>query len=424
MLLRLKVKNFRSIKDEVVLDLQATSDKTMKVRAVFELGGVSLLKSAAIYGANASGKSNVLKAFAVFRTMILESLLRSNLTMNLPGEHFKLGEETEDAPSSFEMTFLLNGEVFIYGFETNKKKIGAEWLRQEKGKKSLFERKGQEIESNKNYFQEASAILKKQTSERTLFLTVLASNNGDISKQMVQFVQKTNFIAGTERGNTLDYSFGQFLSNPVMAEKIKDFIVKADFGVVDIKASEKMVSAKQVQNIPDRFKELLFKEDSKIAERNLVFLHKKFIEDKEIAGGMSLDFFTEESEGTQQMFALAAPVIDTLDNGKVLFIDEIDSSLHPLLCQYLVSIFNSTEKNPHNAQLIFTTHDVSLLNEVFLRRDQIYFTNKNEKGATELFSLMDISERKGVDFAKRYLEGRYDALPYIADFEDLKFSKE
>ena len=123
------------------------------------------------------------------------------------------------------------------------------------------------------------------------------------------------------------------------------------------------------------------------------------------------------------MFALSAPIIDTLEKGSVLFIDEIDASLHPILCQYLISIFNSKEKNPNNAQLIFTTHDISLLDENLLRRDQIYFTDKDKKGATDLFSLADISERKGVNFAKRYLEGRYNALPYVSDFEDLKFSK-
>lgn len=208
-----------------------------------------------------------------------------------------------------------------------------------------------------------------------------------------------------------------------MTKRMKEFILKADFGVIDIQASEKMILAKEAQNIPDKFKELLFKEDSKIAERNLKFLHKKYDKNGKETEKESLDFFGEESEGTQQMFTLSAPFIDTLENGKILFIDEIDASLHPLLSQYLISIFNSKEKNPNNAQLIFTTHDVSLLKEEFLRRDQIYFTDKNKFGATELFSLANISERKGVDFSKRYLEGRYSALPYISDFENLKFSK-
>lgn len=423
MLLNFKVKNFRSIKDEITLDLQATSDKTMKSQAVFEQGRTPLLKMAAIYGPNASGKSNLFKAFAVFRMMILESLLRSNTTTDLPNEFFKLSSETENKPSFFEMTFLIGEEIFIYGFELNKKKICAEWLKQKKGNKNLFERKEQEIESNKNYFQEASVALKNQTTERVLFLTVLASNNGKISKQIINFLQKINLIFGAERGNTLNFSFGQFLSDPVMAEKMKNFIVMADFGVTDIKANEKMVSAKEVREIPDKFKELLFREDSKIAERSLQLFHKKYGKEGEEIKDEPLDFFTEESNGTQQWFALSAPLIDTLEGGKILFIDEVDAGLHPLLCQYLTLIFNSEEKNQKNAQLILTTHDISLLKDDFLRRDQIYFTEKNKQGATELFSLADISERKGVDFAKRYLEGRYGALAYIADFEDLKFSE-
>jgi len=221
----------------------------------------------------------------------------------------------------------------------------------------------------------------------------------------------------------MDFSFGKFLEDEKMAEQMKHFIVEADFGIIDIQASQKMILAKEIQNMPDKFKELFFKEDSKIAERSLKFLHKKFDKTQKEVGSESLDFFSEESEGTQQMFALSAPIIDTLENGKILFIDEIDASLHPILCQYLITIFNSKEKNPNNAQLIFSTHDVSLLKEELLRRDQVYFTEKNKFGETELFSLSDISERKGVDFAKRYLEGRYNALPYISDFENLKFAR-
>ena len=422
MLINFKVKNFRSIKDEVILDMQATKDKTSKEQAVFEVGKIALLKSTAIYGPNASGKSNIIKAFAVFHKMILESMLRSNVNIDLPNEYFKLNSETENKPSFFEMKFLIDDKVFLYGFEIDKKKVCAEWLKQEKGNKILFERTEQEIKFNK-YFKEATATLKKQTAERVLFLSILAANNGEISKSVVKLIQKMNVISGTQRGNTLNFSFSQFLGNSKVSERMKEFILKADFGVVDIKASQKMISAKQVQNIPDKFKEVLFKEDSKITERSLKFLHKKYNTNGKEVGNEPLDFFAEESDGTQQMFALSAPFIDTLENGKVLFIDEIDASLHPLLCQYLISLFNSKEKNSKNAQLIFTTHDISLLKEELLRRDQIYFTDKNKIGATKLFSLSDISERKGVDFAKRYLEGRYDALPYLSDFEDLRFYK-
>lgn len=422
MILNFKVQNFRSIKDDVILDLQATNDKTMKADAVFEKGDEALLKTVAIYGSNASGKSNILKAFGIFRKMILESLLRSNTPSDLPNEFFKLSTETENKPSLFEMTFEIEEEIFSYGFEIDKKSIFSEWLKKKKGNKTLFERKEQEIKSNKNYFQEASAVLKKQTSERVLLLSVLASNNKPISKKIIQFFQKTNFILGTERGGTLNYTFSEFLNNPARAERIRKFM-KDLIGIEDIIADQKMVTAEQIKNIPEKFRDLLFKDDSKIAQKSLKFLYNKYNEKGEKIGDEPLDFFREESEGTQQMFALAAPIIDTLELGKVLFIDEIDASLHPMLCQYLVSMFNSREKNPNNAQLIFTTHDISLLSEEFLRRDQIYFTDKNKKGATELFSLADISERKGVNFAKRYLEGRYNALPYISDYENMKFSK-
>ena len=132
MLLNFKVKNYRSIKDEITLDLQATSDKTMKNDATFAHGNVSLLKSAVIYGPNASGKSNILKAFFVFRVMVLESLLRSNAPADLPNEFFKLSRETENKPSCFEMTFLLDEDIYNYGFEINKEKVSKEMSPQNK----------------------------------------------------------------------------------------------------------------------------------------------------------------------------------------------------------------------------------------------------------------------------------------------------
>lgn len=422
MLLSFKVKNFRSIKDEVILSMQATSDKMMKEHATFENERSSFLKLTAIFGPNASGKSNLLRAFAAFRIMVLESLLRSNTTTELPNEFFKLSSETENAPSLFEMTFSLDEEVLIYGFEINKSRICSEWLKKEKGNVMLFERKEQEIKPSKNYFKEATKALSEQTTERTLFLSVLASYKGKVSSRIVEFVKNINIIAGD--GNiTLDYTFEKFREDSAMAQKMKDFMIMADFGIVDIRADEEMISIEEISNMPDKFKEMLFKDNTKIPARNIKFLHKKYDSDGLRIEDEPLNFFNEESDGTQHAFALSAPLFDTLENGKILLVDEIDSSLHPILCQYLTSLYNSKRGNPNNAQLIFTTHDVSLLDADLLRRDQIYFADKNDKGATELFSLADISEKKGVNYAKRYLEGRYNALPYIADFEELKFSK-
>jgi len=422
MILNFKIKNFTSIKDEVVLDLRASSDNTLKEQAVFEGEGKAFLKATAIYGPNASGKSNVLKAFTVFRAMILESLLRSTLKSDLPNRFFKLSSETIDKPSFFEVEFLIDDKVHIYGFEIDKQKICAEWLRQKKGKKNLFKRVGQEINSNR-YFKEATATLKKQTAENVLFLTLLASNNGKLSQKIIEFFRNTNYVSGTQRGSTLGFSIDRFMESDQLAEKIKKLIIMADFGVVDIEASKTMMIAGDIDDIPDKLKQIIFAENSQVTAPQLKFYHELFDGKQKSVEKVALDFFSEESEGTRQMFALAAPIIDTLEKGKVLFIDEIDASLHPILCQYIVALFNSKEKNPHNAQLIFTTHDVSLLKNDLLRRDQIYFTEKNKYGATQLFSLADISERKGLDYAKRYLEGRYDALPYISDYENLKVSR-
>lgn len=423
MLLSFKVKNYRSIKEEVSLDLLATSDDTLLSQNVFVANKLPILKSIGVYGPNASGKSNILKAYMVFRSMILESLIRANLDVDLSNEFFKLSSTTENKPSRFEMTFLIDEDEFVYGFEISKKQVEAEWLIKIKGKVEYFVRKKQDIEHNKNYFREATAILKKQTGERVLFLSVLSANNQPLSKKIVDFIQNSNYVSGTNRGVTLNYSLNQFLSGEDMAKKMRDWMVNADFGITDIVASQRLVSSDDIREIPDKFKELIFKKDSKITERRLKFSHSKYDKDRKKVGDEFLDFFAEESEGTQQFFALVAPLIDTLNHGKVLFIDEIDASLHPQLCKYIVTVFNSKKGNPKNAQLVFTTHDISLLDVGLLRRDQVYFTEKNKFGATKLFSLSDISERKGLNFAKRYMEGRYDALPYLSDYQELEFSR-
>jgi len=417
MLINFKVKNFRSIKEEVVLNLQATSSKEFRNEATYEDKNYSIIKTAVIYGANASGKSNLLKAVMSFKAMVLESLIRRNISAGLPSEFFKLNTETQNKPSGFEISFLLNEKIFTYGFEFDKERIYSEWLK--KGNIFLFNRIGQEIIASRS-FKEASEVLKKQTDERVLFLSVLGSYNKEFSKEIIELIKKIKVIH--EVGDTLDYTFGEFIKNPTRGAEIKEFNLRFNPGVVDIKAKETFTTASQL-NIPDKFKSVLFEKDSPVAQRSMEFLYKKYNSSNKEVGTEAMNFMLEESFGTQNAFALSGPIIDSLGKGNILLIDELNLSLHPILCQYLITIFNSKKGNPNNAQLIFTTHDVTLLDENLLRRDQIYFTDKNKFGVTELFSLADISERKGVSFAKRYLEGRYKAIPYIHDYEDLKFSR-
>jgi len=418
MLLSFKAKNFRSIKDEIALNMQATAGNELKREATFENGNIALLRAAAIYGPNASGKSNLLKAMMVFKTMVLESLLRSNLPVDLPYEFFKLSTSTQNKPTCFEISFVLEEKVFTYGFEFNKVRIQAEWLK--KGNVTLFKRDGQNIKPSRS-FKDSSESLRKQTTEKVLFLSVLSSYNRDLSKKIVEIISKIQVIL--EIGTTLDYTFGEFLKNPAIAAEIKKFNIEINPGVMDIKATETLTTPAKL-NMPDIIKPSFLKEDSPIAQRSMKFFRKIYGTQNKEVGIQDMDFMFEESVGTRNAFAMSGPIIDSLEKGNILFIDELNASLHPILCQYLITIFNSKKSNPHNAQLVFTTHDITLLDEQLLRRDQIYFTDKDKFGATELFSLADISERKGVSFAKRYLEGRYRAIPYIREFEEIKFSRD
>ncbi|MCL4365929.1 ATP-binding protein, partial [Patescibacteria group bacterium] len=364
-----------------------------------------------------SGKSNLIKAFAFVRNFVLNGLQQS-LTGGIPVEPFLLSTTTETKPSTFELEILSGDSTYIYGFEVFAHKVHKEWLQQYPNKKVLFERTDQDIKANARYFKEGSANAIKNTRENVLFLTVLASLNGDISKEVVNSIKKIQVLSKFDE--TLNYSFDKYTKDASYRQKMKDFILQADFGIRDLLSEEKQLTKEEfVKPVPPQFQDILTAGKDNFFERKLATLHPRYDANQKEVGQVAFNFF-KESEGTQKAFALSAPFINSLEEGNLLVVDELDSSLHPLICRYLLKLFNSNEANSNQAQLVFTTHDISLLDEDLLRRDQIWFTQKDKFGATELFSLADLGERSNLNFAKRYLEGRYGALPYIKELETIE----
>ena len=402
-------KNFRSIHDEISLDLEASSDSTFEQTNIIHSGKIKLLKTAAIFGPNASGKSNILLALFQFREMVLHSFERS-LANKLYYNPFKLSNLTDGIPTCMECTFLIENEIYKYGFEYNTERITSEWLIKENYNVTLFKRSynkiqefGEQIIQSHNQFLESTSELKDQTNSRCLHLSLLALNKGELSKKIVNFFENMYISTGFTGSKNIEFT-GDLIRNNIGAKYvIQELVQFSDSSIKDLSVQNQKNSSK----VEDDFK-------------YITIHYKEYLEDNKKTNIPIIFELSDESLGTQNIFGLAGPIVATLEKGGTLIIDEFDSSIHHQLCHFIIEIFYSSKYNPNNAQLIFTTHDLILMDEKLFRRDQIYFTQKTKNNNTELYSLVELSERKGLSYTKRYLEGRYEALPYFDELEKLQ----
>ncbi|PPK73499.1 AAA15 family ATPase/GTPase [Methylobacter tundripaludum] len=422
MLLQFSVNNFRSIKDTVTFSMNTASNEASKHS--FQARDCHLLNSAVIYGANASGKSNVLKAMSFMRNLVLNKPKITQSTDDLPHQPFRLNTETEQASSYFEIVFFLEDVKYRYGFEADSTTVYAEWLySDEKSKESrLFERDNEQNIHyvNKQKFKEGVGL---KVLDNHLFIWKCDQNNGDISKKILQWFNNFNLINGLENEGYLHIALKQMENTDAKSELLK--LVKiADLGIDEIEIEENDVPQDIIKNlpIPEELKQKML-DDGGVTTVELQTRHKKFSSKNQPIGAVLFKLSEDESQGTQKFFALSAPILDTLDKGKVLLIDELDASLHPMLTECFIKLFNNKDLNKHNAQLIFVTHDIHLLSvpELF-ERDQIWFTEKDQYGSTNLYSLLEFRKKnKGKDvratdnLEKHYLQGRYGAVPYIGE---------
>jgi len=424
MLLEFTIGNFLSIKEPVTLSLEASSISDFPEN-MFIKGRYKLLKSAVIYGANASGKSNFLQAISDMRNMVKSSAKMSS-TDTFDVTPFLLNTQTETLPSFFEILFLLDEVRYRYGFEITPSRVHTEWLYHAKAsaEKPLFIRDGDAIEVSAKFPEGKN--LESKTRENALFLSVCDQFNGETAKKIMQWFSKGNAISGLVHDSYRRVTF-KMLNDPECRPAITEFLEKLDLGFGEVHVQEEDFSPEKLpENLPLATRLRLSADLKGKKVFRFKTIHNQFNPAGEKTGEIEFDLDLQESSGTNKVFDLLGPVFDTLMSGKVLVVDELDAKLHPLLTKALVALFNSEENNPHNAQLVFATHDTNLLAYGNFRRDQIYFAEKDKEGATSLYSLVEYKEdgavRKDRSFEKDYVQGRYGAIPYLGDLSNL-FSK-
>jgi len=415
MLLQFTVNNFKSIKNTTIFSMATSSKDEGKS---FKIKKYELLQSAIIYGANASGKSNFLKAMAFMRRIVLNRdkvILSTDKLLHYP---FQLSTETEDSSSSFEMVFFIKETKYRYGFEIDDTTVYAEWLyADENGKESkLFYRDIDEDELyiNRIKFKEG---LKLKVSKNQLFLWKCDQESGEISASILQWFSRLNMIDGMENEQYISEAMRQMEDEKYKKELVA-LIKTADIGIEDILLDEKDIPKSVIEEmpLPPELKKQLLASDT-LKDMSLLTHHKKYDENNNEVGMTTFELDKEESKGTQKFFKMSAPILNTLRDGKILIIDELDASLHPMLTKHLIKLFHNEKINKHNAQLIFATHDTNLLHESMFRRDQIWLTQKDKYGVTELYSLAQFKNiRKNEDFEKKYIQGKYGGVPYLKDF--------
>lgn len=410
MLIRFNFKNFKSFKNENCLDMEATSLKEHEYN-VAKIDNGEYLKVSAIYGANASGKTNVLQAFDYMKKRILVS---DDSKKNSPIDEENIYSfMINNDPIALEVEILAkNNKIYKYGFEVLKDKIISEWLFEKRVNKfySIFERENNNVSMKPNKISELVNI-----DERTLFLNIYSKidrNNEDFSNVYDWFVNSTYLDLGNP-------NFERFINNRVSLKILSDvnykkellkFIKTFDSGIEGIKTTPDSIEAVKSNN----------------GIIDIEVIHKG--ENGELK---ALPFYLE-SNGTRKMFHLFDFFMDALKNGMVLFVDELDAKLHPLLTRYIINLFHNSDTNKGNGQLIYSTHDTVNLNKETFRRDEIWFAEKDKDGISEIYALSDYileddknagkKVRNDATYNKDYLTGRYGAIPVLEEF-DIDYEK-
>jgi len=421
MLIEFTVKNFRSIKESQTLSLAKAKGNELEQTNCFlpeAPGSIELVRSAAIYGANAAGKSNVIKALDAMGRIVLKSA-SSQEGDDIPVSPFLFDELSEEEPSEFEIIFISEGIRYQYGFTATCKNILEEWLiAYPKGRPQKWFNRAFDSETKSQVFKFGDSLLGQKSvwqqatrSNALLLSTAIQLNSEQLKPAYNWFRKKLRVASSGDWGPSFTASLCQKDNSK---NKILSFLKSADFDIYDIQIDKEKFDP---DSLPDEIPE---EARGKIIEdlEGKDFLDIKTVHKTSNDNLVSLDF-DEESAGTQKFFSFAGPWLETLREGYILVIDELHDSLHPNMVKYLVNLFHNTNTNPNNAQLIFTTHETSILNQEVFRRDQIWFCEKDAEQVSSLYPLTDFSprkERENIELG--YLSGRYGALPFIRNFNN------
>lgn len=404
MLLQFSVENFRSFKERAVLSMEASADKELPDNLVIN-DKQRILKIAAIFGENASGKSNIFKALTAAITLVRKSNTRQVGELLTEAVPFEFDEETRTQPCCFEFVFMAKGKKYVYGFSATTQKITNEYLYVYNSSRptTIFER----VAADEYRFTSSAlskqlrSVTKLNPSNKLFLATATAWNNADTKDALMWFMTGLNtyfpnyeqmlHVTGSIFENDKDSSLRHF-TNSLLHE-------------ADINISDYSIESKEIPIPVPQQGISITKKAYTITTLHTVEGGKQF----------ALDL-ADESNGTINLFFFAPIIKRAFETGETLCIDEFDVSLHPLLVQYLVKLFNNPEVNKANAQLIVSTHTFGLLNLKDLRRDQVYFVDKSQQnGCSTLYSLDEFSPRAREDIQKAYLLGRYGSVPNIGN---------
>ena len=438
MLIEFRVSNYRSIGEEQILSLIPDKKKSDVADNIITKGKYKALNAIAIYGANASGKSNLLLSMSLLDRLVHLSG-RSSSTAKLPYDPFLLREGWTTKPTKFEITFIINSDKYRYGLEFFQEEVVSEWLYKKSiGREvDLFLRKGDVIDTSsalKGNNKIIDAAI-EATKQNTLFLSTCDMFNIDEAKLIFQWFRNFSMIDGlnTEREiiNTVNLWEDKNYQN-----RIIDYMKLLNLGIIGVDITSKDFDSSELPDtLNENTRNKLIKQLSGKKSFTVFIKHKLYDSTgKEKRTVLLWKLEERESAGTNKAFHLSGPILWALINGGVLIIDEIEAKMHPIMTMETINLFLNKESNPNKAQLVFATHDTNLLSYSKLRRDQIYFSEKNNWESTEIYSLSDFiyvdnknspkKERPDTDKEKRYFEGRYGAIPVLTNFHSLNLTSD
>ncbi|EHK7402514.1 TPA: ATP-binding protein [Vibrio parahaemolyticus] len=436
MLVDLSVQNFASINEVQELSMVASTSTNEKCELdnTYELnrfGVKEVLKSAAIFGANGSGKTNIVMAISVLKNLVLDSLSSNDNNAIKRVVPFLLKENYFDVPSEFEVSFLAEGNLYRYGIAIENGEIEEEWLYWTKTSREtmLFHREKQAINYNQRSFSEAKLFTKKEgdrllvdkTKPTVPFISVLSQFDGEKSVIVTDWFNKVQVISGLRENAFKRFTVDLFQDNEHFKEWALEILSSLQIDDINVVEFDR--------ELPIRTKKAVFDEDLRDAFSTLEgYFEKNKIKDKRleiVKRGSNSQLISLpmsiESEGTQKLIYLLGPLYDLIINNEILIIDEFDNKFHTLLCKFIIELYN--KKNVGSSQIILTCHDTNLLTSDLFRRDQIWFVEKNERHESEIYSLVEYKEhytRKGNSYSRDYLQGKYGAIPLFSNLTEFE----
>lgn len=431
MLIEFKITNFRSIGDEQVLNMMPSAKHKDYLDNILKSGKYEALNAVVLYGANASGKSNILRAFDILDELVHTSA-RNNSMAELTYTPFLLKEGYDQKPTSFEITFVIENMRYRYGVSYHKTAIVSEYLYRKNASREvyLFLRDGDTIDAS-SAFSASSKLVDiaiEATRENALFLSVGDMFNISEAKKILAWFQKLNSMDGLNTEEMEKIRTLHLFQNDTYQQHIKQYLTALQLGFFDVSVEQLNFSPNDLPaDMDDEQKKHLihiFSGKKQLVPQTSHYVYNA--QNQKTANIRTWGLNEYESRGTQKAFEWSGPIIYTLQKGGILIVDEIEAKMHPILTLNTINLFLNKETNPNNAQIIFATHDTNLLSYADLRRDQINFVEKNKWESTELYALSDFKyfnekgetskERIDSDKEKRYLEGRYGAIPMLGNF--------